>query len=82
MKIALAFVHSGPGRGLIRARVNDGKPLTVGRYQESANGAKWTARLYAEPGRHMTIAQEITATELFRLRGAVSRQLAQGMWWR
>lgn len=76
MTITLAFVNNGPGNGVIRARVGDARPVTVGRYDWG--GGKWTARLYASPGKRPAIAHEVTATTVPLLRSRVGNR---GKWW-
>jgi hypothetical protein len=80
MKITLAFVYLRPGHGLIRAQVNGGKAATVGRYNQLGD-KKWSARLYARPGAHKTIACELTAPSQEEIRAAVWNRLRQGKWW-
>ena len=79
MRIRLAFVRKGPGRGEIRARVYGTKTetFTVGDYCKDGNGA-WTARLYAWAGNPKVLNGIVVKPALFTLKNAVGDR---GRWW-
>lgn len=84
MKILLAFFHTAPGKGEIRARVYAygarSRTLTVGRYYHAGDDRGWIACLWAAPGKARVLADDgvITAPDVFRLSNAAA---ARGKWW-
>lgn len=84
MKITLAFVHKGPGRGEVRARVyaNGAKAetLTVGNYGYRQEADDWIAYLWAVPGESSALIPDgvITASDVARLSNAAA---GRGKWW-
>ena len=82
MKITLAFVNAGPGKGEIRARVYgpETETLTVGDYRRRQQEGDWIARLWAVPGDPEAVALDglIYGYTVTRLSNAAA---ARGKWW-
>jgi hypothetical protein len=84
VRILLAFVHQGPGHGVIRARVYANgarvQKLTVGGYRYRQGSGDWIARLWAVPGEPTDIVPDgfITASDVCRLSNLAA---ARRKWW-